>query len=203
MSKKHKNRVVLKAIIFITLILSINDVQLYNISDEHEELTKNFGNIEELLISQGNDTIAPIITFIQPSLNNSIITTYSYLIIANISDENPPAYGNVTIQISNYTNILFDAYMNNTEGDLWSFNWDNITLYPNQENYILKIWATDSSSNANSNSSLTFYVFINIYSEIPLWNVILYFVVFAAIFFGILYYINKKRLYHLSKAQKE
>jgi len=201
--KKHKNRVFLKAVIFIILIFSIEYTQFYNFSIEDEKLVENFGNNKEILNSQGpsNDTTAPIITFIQPSSNNTVITKYSYTIIANISDENPPSYGNVTIQISNYTNILFDAYMNNTDGDLWSFNWDNISLYPHHLDYILQVWAMDSSS--NSNWSVAFYVSITIIPEVPILNLILYLLAVAAIFLGIVYYINKKRLYTLSKTQKE
>ncbi|MFX1417981.1 MAG: hypothetical protein ACFE9N_03555 [Promethearchaeota archaeon] len=200
--RKHKNRAMLKVVVLILFIFSINQIQFSDFSIEDNGSIENFGNNKEILTSQGpgNDTTAPIITFIQPSTNNTVISFYSFTIVANVSDENPPSYGNVTISISNYTNVLFVAKMNNTGGDLWSFNWDNITQYPNYQDYILQVWAKDSYE--NSNWSVGFYVFINIVPEIPILNLIFYFIMVAAIFLGIIYYINKKRLHTLSKSKK-
>ncbi|MFX1329619.1 MAG: hypothetical protein ACFE91_15940 [Promethearchaeota archaeon] len=163
---KNKKQVILNSIIFLILFLTSIFVHSYNFIDHSKEEQKILNTDEVSLFTQSpsNDTTVPVITFIQPSINNTVIKQKSYTIIVNISDENPPSYGNVTIQISNYSNVMFITKMNNTESALWSFNWDNISLYPNQYYtvYIIQIWAKDSSSNGNIGTFEDFYIYLNI-----------------------------------------
>ena len=183
------------------LIITLN---LDNVVEDGEPLNNNtFQNLIFTPKIANNDTTAPIITFIQPSTNNTIITQNSYTIIVNISDENPPLYGNVTIKISNFTNILFDALMNYTGGEQWSFYWDNISLYSNYETYILQVWGMDSSSNGNGNWSEEFYIYISISDAPPVLNIILYFISVSFIFAVIIVYINKKMLRKSYKKERK
>jgi len=191
---KHKKKLVLKRIIFITLFLTLLTNPFFN----HIENQKT-SNKEILFYAQDptNESNAPIITFIKPEISGIVITYNSYTIIANITDENPPLFGNVTFQISNLTNFLFNATMNYDGLNQWSFNWDNISLYPNQfyEGYIIRIWAIDSSTERNIGKSDDFYVYLNLPGNSPgLINVIIYLSVVVLIIAGLVVYMNKKLL---------
>ena len=204
--KENKKRIILIVFIVITLFFASMLTQSYIYRCFPKEQKGNLINNEEVFLAQDpiNDTAAPIILFIQPSLNNTLIIENSYIIIVHISDDNPPLYGNVTIQISNSTNVFFSSKMNNTETEFWRFTWDNISLYQNQEVYIFQVWAMDSSSNGNYNWSDAYYVFINtsIENPPPLLNLILYFIAVAIIFALIIVYLNKKGIYQ-SKKKRE
>ena len=67
------------------------------------------------------DTSSPVISFLKPDTNNTKITGNYYEIIVNITDENPPLPGNVSIEISNATVSLFNASMTYDEGDQWFY----------------------------------------------------------------------------------
>ena len=197
--KKHRNGLIFNLIILISLLLTGANSQIY-IDLNNQEDKGDLLNINDILfISQGpnNDTTAPIITVIQPENNNTIIRIKSYTIIANITDENPPLYGNVTFQISNFTHFLFNASMNLDGGNQWSFNWDNISLYPNRfyRGYIIQIVAKDSSSDHNLGMSGEFYVYLNVPGDTPgVLNILLYLLIVSLLFAGIVVYLNRKIL---------
>ncbi len=198
--KEFKKTVTPKLIIFITLFLTISIASFYNSLCNLTEIENNLDNYEGLLFTQApdNDTTVPTITFIQPSENFTTIKQKSYIFIVNISDDNLPSYGNVTIQISNNTNILFNAIMNYKGGNQWSFNWDNISLYPNYNVYKIKVWAKDSSPNENYGWSVYFYIIISISTGPPLLNVALYIIAVSFIFAAVMVYLNKKLRYRAS-----
>jgi hypothetical protein len=201
--KEKNKKVILKTIIFIALFLigifAYNYHYLGNMEKED-----NLDNNENLLIIQApiNDTTAPIITLVQPNGNLTIIRQSSYTIIVNISDDNPPSYGNVTIQFSNSTSILFNASMIHNGENQWSFNWDNISLYPNQIIYIFKVWAKDSSSNNNQIWSVAFYLYISRLTGPPSLNLFLYILAVSAIFGIVVVYINKRGIYKSTRKKK-
>lgn len=201
--KEKNKRIVLIVFLVITLFFASIFTQVYFYRYFPKEHKNNLGNNKEFFLAQDtiNDTAAPIITFIQPSLNNTLIVEDSYIIIIHISDDNPPLYGNVTIQISNETSVIFNSRMNKTETEIWRFTWDNISVYPNQEVYIFRVLAVDSSSNGNYNWSGDYYVFINtsIEEAPPLLNLILYFISVTIIFALIIVYLNKKGIYQLKR----
>ena len=118
--------------------------------------------------SANNDTDAPVIVFIKPDINDTTITVKYYDIIVNITDDNPPLPGNVSIEISNATTSLFNASMIKDEGGVWFFIWDNITSYPNHITYLFKVTAIDSSVNKNIGLSGVIYIHVEIYSSNPL-----------------------------------
>ncbi len=196
---KNNKGLIFNIIIFITLLLTGINSQIF-IDLNNQEDTADFPvDNKTLFFSQGpdNDTIAPIVTLIQPEINSTIIRTKSYTIIANITDENPPLFGNVTFQISNFSNSLFNASMNFDGGNQWSFNWDNISLYPNQfyTGYIIQIIAIDSSSDYNLGMSGEFYIFLNVRGDSPgFLNIFLYLVLVCLLFAGIVVYLNRKIL---------
>ncbi|MFX1386610.1 MAG: hypothetical protein ACFE9M_05275 [Promethearchaeota archaeon] len=201
MVKINKKKVFLKLIVFITLISTFYPILFYNNVGNQNEKVSNESNIEGLLFAQ--ESIAPIITFIQPTMNNTVILDTSYKIIVNITDEHPPLFGNVTFQISNVTTFLFNATMEYEGVDApgvessWSFNWDNLTLYPNNfyKRYIIRIWAIDSSTEGNIGKSEDFYIYLNLPTESPgLINVIFYLFAAVLIIAGLVVYLNKKLL---------
>ncbi len=192
-------RALIHSILFLILFLPtvfIHSLCFRNFSTE-EKTILNTHKLIRFAQSSTNDTISPIITFIEPSMNNTIIKKKSYTFIVNITDENPPSYGNVTIQISNYTNIMFTSKMNNTEGYLWSFTWDNISSYPNQyySVYIIQIWAKDSSSNENIGTFEDFYIYLNIPTQPSgVIAVIISLVIVSFLISGILVCLDRKLL---------
>jgi hypothetical protein len=173
-----------------TLIVSLN-----NMVDDRETTSNDaFQDLMGNSRLANNDTTAPIITFIQPSTNNSQITTSSYNIIVNITDDNPPLPGNVIIQVSNTTTWLFNATMSATGGWQWTFNWNNISSYKDLGTYIIQVWAADSSLNATSTWSEAFYIIINLSSggAPPILNIIIYIFVVVLIIAAIRIYLTSK-----------
>ncbi|MFX1374491.1 MAG: hypothetical protein ACFFA0_01645 [Promethearchaeota archaeon] len=152
-------------------------------------------SIPFMIKTANNDTSAPVITFINPDNNDTIIRSNNFDIIANITDSNPPLPGNVSIEILNVTNSLFNASMTMINDDEWLFTWNNITSYPNQETYILKVTAKDSSENKNIGTSSNIEVYIDIYySPSPgILNIIIFIILTFLILMGIMFYINKRR----------
>lgn len=160
------------------------------------------GSIEEdikfpyIIKSANNDTTAPIITFLNPTINNTLIRTDSYEFIVNITDANPPLPGNVSIEISSNSTSLFNASMILSEDDIWLFSWVNLTSYPNNEAYVIRITAKDSSLNENYGYSYFFNVILDFYDETPpsLISLIFYLIGVVVIFTLIKVYVNKKSL---------
>ncbi|MEE9379246.1 MAG: hypothetical protein V3V33_14580, partial [Candidatus Lokiarchaeia archaeon] len=200
---KDKKRNFLKIIICITLFLTVTYVQIFNYLSNPSENEIFFFDNKSLLVAQGSDddTTEPVITFVQPDDNNTRITTTTYRIIANVIDVNPPVYGNVTLQISNQTNFLFNATMNYDGENQWSFNWDNISLYPNYNIYKMKVWVKDSSPNENYSWSEEFYISLSISTGPSFLHFLLYILVVCLFFAGIVVYLNKK-IYHKSLRKK-
>ncbi|TET61597.1 MAG: hypothetical protein E3J52_00885 [Promethearchaeota archaeon] len=199
--KKKNKRNLLKPIIFITLFLAIISFQIFNYLGNLNENQNNYFNNEGLFIAQ--DNTAPIIIFLQPLVNNTIIQTTTYTIKANISDDNPPLYGNVTLQMSNYTAFLFNVTMEYDGENQWSFKWDNISTYPNLEVYIIQVWAKDSSPNENQGKSNEFYIYLNIITDAPgILNLLLYVFAVSIIFAGIMIYLNKKLMPKSAKKKR-
>ncbi|MFX0023089.1 MAG: hypothetical protein ACFE9S_12250 [Candidatus Hermodarchaeota archaeon] len=203
MSKKPYKGLIFNIIIFIALLLIGVSSQNYIELNYQEEKMDLISPNNELIVSQGpnNDTTAPDIMFIQPEINNTIIKTKSYTIIANITDENPPLFGNVTIQISNLTNFLFNVSMMYDGGSQWSFTWDNISLYPNNfyHGYIIQIVAIDSSSDRNLGMSDAIYIYLNVSGDTPgILNIFLYLIIVCLLFALIIVYLNKRILRKVS-----
>lgn len=191
--KKNNKRNLLKPIIFITLFLAITSFQIFNYLSNLNENQNNYFNNEGLFIAQEPDTTAPIIIFLQPLVNNTIIQTTTYTIKVNISDDNPPLYGNVTLQMSNYTAFLFNVTMEYDGENQWSFKWDNISSYPNLDVYIIQVWAKDSSPTENQGKSNKFYIYLIIKTDAPgILTLLLYVFAISIIFAGIIVCLNKK-----------
>ncbi len=189
--KKNNKRNLLKPIIFITLFLAIISFQIFNYLGNQNENQNNYFNNEGLFIAQ--DTTAPIIIFLQPLVNNTIIKPTTYTIKANISDDNPPLYGNVTLQMSNHTAFLFNVTMEYDGENLWSFKWDNISSYSNLDVYIIQVWAKDSSPTENQGKSNEFYIYLSIITDAPgILTILLYVFAVSIIFAGVIVCLNKK-----------
>ena len=189
--KKKNKRNLLKPIIFITLFLAIISFQIFNYLGNLNENQNNYFNNKGLFIAQ--DTTAPIIIFLQPLVNNTIIKTTTYTIKANISDDNPPLYGNVILQMSNHTAFLFNVTMEYDGENQWSFKWDNISSYPNLDVYIIQVWAKDSSPTENQGKSNKFYIYLSIITDAPgILTLLLYVFAISIIFAGIIVCLNKK-----------
>ncbi len=153
--------------------------------------------------SANNDTTAPVIVFIKPDINDTLFTGKSYDIIVNITDDNPPLLGNVSIEVLNATTSLFNASMINDEGSKWSFTWDNITSYPNHMTYFFKVTAKDSSVNENLGMSGVIYIYVAVYtSRSPgyLYG-ILYLIIASVVIASIFVYFTRKHAYSSSKKQ--
>ncbi|MFX0135372.1 MAG: hypothetical protein ACFFDN_17140 [Candidatus Hodarchaeota archaeon] len=185
-------------VLILTSSIAINQsiiISLNNLVDDRETTGIDaFLDLVGNLKLANNDTTAPIITFIQPSTNNSQITTSSYNIIVNITDDNPPLPGYVIIQISNTTTWLFNATMSATGGEQWTFNWNNISSYKDLGTYIIQVWAADSSLNATSTWSEAYYVIINLSGggAPPILNIIIYVLIVVLIIAAIRIYLNRK-----------
>ncbi len=151
-------------------------------------------NVHDIKQSANNDTVAPVITFVQPSTNNSVIKKNFYEIIVNVSDDHPPVSGNVIVQISNISTSLFNATMALKGDELWFFTWENISSYPNYEFYKIEVWAKDSSLNGNNNWSRAYYIILNLSEKLSpgILNVAIY-IFFVCIIFALIFvYIRKK-----------
>jgi hypothetical protein len=163
--------------------------------------TSNYGYITEqdkpyiVIKSANGDNSSPVITFIKPDNNDTVVTKNSFDIIVNVTDENPPLLGNVSIEISNGTVSFFNASMIKDEGDQWFFIWNNITAYPSEQTYYLQATAKDSSSNENVGISGLISVYVEIYtSRNPGFiNGIIYVAVASLLIAGILVYFNRKK----------
>ncbi|MBA7649873.1 hypothetical protein ES703_57672 [subsurface metagenome] len=191
--KKNNKSNLLKPIIFITLFLAITSFQIFNYLGNQNENQNNYFNNEGLFIAQESDNTEPIITFLQPLENNTLIQTTTYTIKANISDDNPPLYGNVTLQMSNHTTFLFNVTMEYDGENQWSFKWDNISSYSNLDVYIIQVWAKDSSPNENQGKSNEFYIYLSIKTDAPgILIILLYVFAVSIIFAGIIVCLNKK-----------
>ena len=209
----RKKSNVFKTVIFLIVLFSMSFSQssnvIINFRDSTEQREGN-GDAEtdathKELSSQVpiNDTTPPTITFIQPYLTNELVVIKSYYIFINITDDNPPLQGDVIIQVSNQSTLLFNASMILTGISLWSFNWNNLTSYPNQENYTLKVWAKDSSPNGNSEWSDEFSIFVSIKNSPGILQMIIYLIFVGLIFAGFMVYLNKKVLYKSVKKKGE
>ncbi len=150
-----------------------------------------------------NDTTPPVITFIQPNSTNELVVIKTYNILVNITDDNPPLPGDVVIQVSNQSIFLFNASMILTGNSLWRFNWINLTSYPNQENYTLKVWAKDSSPNGNSKWSEEYLIFLSWQNSLSILQFVIYIISVSFIFACILVYLNKKGLYKSGKKKRK
>jgi len=152
----------------------------------------------------GNDTTVPVIAYIQPDTNNTIITMSYFEFIVNITDDNQPLPGNVSIEISNSTTSFFNATMIFNGGSVWFFNWDNISSFINGKTYIVRIWSKDSSSNENVGLSNVLYVILDLYvsSSISFISGILYILAVSVIIILIIAYLNKKVIGNSSKTKQ-
>jgi hypothetical protein len=145
--------------------------------------------------SANGDNSSPVITFIKPDNNDTIITGNYFDIIVNITDLNPPLPGNVSIEISNATISLFNASMIKDVGNQWYFIWGNITSYPNKLTYTFEVYAKDSSSNENVGRSGVLSVYVELYSSRNPGFIygIIYIIVGSFLIAGILVLFNRKR----------
>ena len=181
----------------IIILITINTSFLIQQESFTSTISKNKMediNVYDIKQSANNDTVAPVITFVQPSINNSVIKKKFYEIIANVSDDHPPVSGNVIVQISNISTTLFNATMALESDELWFFNWENISSYPNYEFYKIEVWAKDSSLNANNNWSRAYYVILNLSEKLTpsILNVAIY-IFFVCIIFALIFaYFRKK-----------
>jgi len=145
--------------------------------------------------SANNDITDPIITFVKPDINDTSIRTRYYDIIVNITDTNPPLLGKVIIEISNVNTSFFNASMLQDQGGLWFFSWNNLTSYPNEKSYTIRVRATDSSSNENSGLSNDLFIILSVFeTRVPnLLNAVLYVILVILAIALIMVYVNKKR----------
>jgi len=177
---------------FTVIIISKTEIYPHDYGYITEEDKSSF-----TVKSANNDTDPPVITFIKPDNNDSIITGNNYDIRVNVADVNPPLQGNVSIEISNATVSLFNASMLKDEGDQWFFIWDNITSYPNEVTYTFEVSAKDSSSNENVGMSGLLSVYVEIYSSRNpgFINGVIYIIIASLLIAGILVYFNRKRAF--------
>ncbi|MFX1311631.1 MAG: hypothetical protein ACFFHD_03325 [Promethearchaeota archaeon] len=190
----EKNKYFIFSLIIILITLNISFL-IQQESFLSMRLKTKKEDIKKYEINQysNNDTVAPVITFVQP-LNNSVIKKNFYEIIVNVSDDHLPEPGNVIVQISNISTSFFNATMN-LEGDRqWFFNWDNISSYPNYNIYKIEVWAKDSSVNGNYNWSEAYYVFLNLSEKFSpdILNGLLYIILVSLIFAVICVYFKRK-----------
>ncbi|MHA2036473.1 MAG: hypothetical protein ACW972_05635 [Promethearchaeota archaeon] len=161
----------------------------------------NFGaenaNIPYNIKPANDDNNAPIITFVKPDSNDTSIVIAFYDFIVNVTDDNPPSPGNVTIEISNASTSFFNASMLFFQGIQWFFSWENSTSYPNEKTYIIRVRAIDSSSNANAGLSADLSVFLDIREGggLSILNFVIYIIAVVFIFALIMLYFNKKRVF--------
>jgi hypothetical protein len=160
-------------------------------------------NIPSISAPGENETVAPIVSILIPAQNNTLVFSTFFSVTANITDENPPLPGNVSIEISNITTSLFNASMTFTITNVWTFHWVNITTYANGETYILRVRALDSSLNRNVGISTDLYIILDIpTSNTPkVWNVILYITVVGALIALIIVFLSRKQAQ--TKPQKQ
>ncbi|MFX1502945.1 MAG: hypothetical protein ACFFDH_18440 [Promethearchaeota archaeon] len=167
--------------------------------------SNNYIDNRFIFITQGSDEDAssPVITFIKPSENNTIITSYSFNIEVNVSDDNPPLNGSVILQVSNQITSLFNATMLYESENLWFYYWSNVSAYPNGDEYIIQTWAKDSSLSGNVGKSEEYYVYINLPKSPGILNIILFIIIASLISVGICFYLNKKTIVRFKKNNRE
>jgi hypothetical protein len=156
-----------------------------------------------LRTSAENESIAPIVLITIPEQNNTLIVLDIFYVIVNITDDNPPLPGNVSVEISNLTTSLFNASMIFTVASQWYFRWANITSYANGETYIIRVRAFDSSANKNMGISTEVYILLDIPpSNTPgAINAILYIIAACVLFALIMAYFSRKQLRTISSKQ--
>ena len=186
---------VLLVVIVYSLNLSIYLLSPRTLSNDGLNNVAENGNYDYNIKSANDDTIAPVITFVRPDINGTSIRTSYYEFSVNITDTNPPLPGNVTIEIANASTSFFNASMLYDPGGIWFFPWENLTSYPNEKTYIIRVRATDSSSNKNVGLSNDLSVTLNVYdARVPnLINAVFYIIVVIVIIAVIMVYLNKKR----------
>jgi hypothetical protein len=157
-----------------------------------------------LRTSAENESIAPIVVILIPEENNTLVILDLFYVIVNITDDNPPLPGNVTVEISNQTSSLFNASMTYTVASQWYFQWLNITSYANGETFIIKVRAFDSSANKNMGVSTELYIILDIPpSNTPgVINAVLYIIAACVLFALIMAYFSRKQLREASRKQE-
>jgi hypothetical protein len=160
--------------------------------------------IQSLRTSAENESIAPNVLIIVPEENNTIVVLDIFYVIVNITDDNPPLPGNVTVEISNLMVSLFNATMMINVANQWYFQWSNITSYANGETFIIRVRALDSSVNKNLGISTEMYIILDIpSSNTPgVINAVLYIITACALFAFIMVYINRRQLRNVSRKQE-
>jgi hypothetical protein len=161
-------------------------------------------NPPSLRTSAENESIAPIVVILIPEANNTLVVLDVFYVIVNITDDNPPLPGNVTVEISNQTTSLFNASMTYTVASQWYFRWLNITSYANGEIFIIKVRAFDSSANKNMGISDELYIILDIPpSNTPgAINAVLYIIAACVLFALIMAYFTRKQLRETSRKQE-
>ncbi len=208
MLRKARNFLLIFFLLNIVFLIPVGQIWHWSINsnyfsrdNDHERSYTSFQKYSPFVSAPGNDTAVPVIVFIQPDTNNTKITTRDFDFIVNITDDNQPLPGNVSIEISNSTTSFFNASMILFRGSEWFFNWDNISSFTNGKTYSVQIRAKDSSSNENVGLSNVLHVIVDVYiSRSPSFmSGILYILAAIVIIALIMVYFNKKRLVTSSK----
>ena len=150
-----------------------------------------------------NDTSPPDITFVQPNSPDALVAIKTYDIFVNITDDNPPLQGDVIIRVSNQSTILFNSPMILIVNSMWRFTWNNITSYPNQQNYTLRVWAKDSSPNKNSEWSEEYFIFVSIPSSPGKLQDVINIIFISILFASVMVFLNKKVLSKSGKKKRK
>ena len=141
---------------------TILSVTTYYLQINATDASNNNATIE-ISINVVEDSIPPLIEFNLPPINNTIITETSYTINITVTDDNPPTFGDVTIEFLNNTfGSLFNDTMTYVDGVQWTYTWTNVSSY-NNEYILIRPWATDTSPNLNLNNS----IYMNVTIDIP------------------------------------
>ncbi|KKN14999.1 hypothetical protein LCGC14_0990420 [marine sediment metagenome] len=209
----RKKLSVFKAGILLILCVSIsfahNSDKITNIQDSAELRGGNidaetFSTYKELSSQVPiNDTSPPDITFVQPNAPDALVAIKTYDIFVNITDDNPPLQGDVIIRVSNQSTILFNSPMILIINSIWRFTWNNITSYPNQQNYTLRVWAKDSSPNKNSEWSEEYFIFVSIPSSPGKLQDVINIIFISILFASVMVFLNKKVLGKSGKKKRK
>ncbi len=209
----RKRLSVFKAGILLILCVSIsfahNSDKITNIQDSAELRGGNidaetFSTYKELSSQVPiNDTSPPDITFVQPNAPDALVAIKTYDIFVNITDDNPPLQGDVIIRVSNQSTILFNSPMILIINSIWRFTWNNITSYPNQQNYTLRVWAKDSSPNKNSEWSEEYFIFVSIPSSPGKLQDVINIIFISILFASVMVFLNKKVLSKSGKKKRK
>ena len=209
----RKRLSVFKAGILLILCVSIsfahNSDKITDIQDSAELRGGNidaetFSTYKELSSQVPiNDTSPPDITFVQPNAPDALVAIKTYDIFVNITDDNPPLQGDVIIRVSNQSTILFNSPMILIMNSIWRFTWNNITSYPNQQNYTLRVWAKDSSPNKNSEWSEEYFIFVSIPSSPGKLQDVINIIFISILFASVMVFLNKKVLSKSGKKKRK